>query len=85
MYMDFSIKLILNELIVGLEKKTQVLQPEEKNVVAHHEAGHAVAGWFLEHADPLLKVDRNLILDIREIFFISKTAIVCFTSIIIIL
>ena len=41
---------------LGLEKKTQVLQPEEKKVVAYHEAGHAVAGWFLEHADPLLKV-----------------------------
>ena len=43
-------------LLLGLEKKTQVLQPEEKKVVAYHEAGHAVAGWFLEHADPLLKV-----------------------------
>ena len=43
-------------MILGLEKKTQVLQPEEKKVVAYHEAGHAVAGWFLEHADPLLKV-----------------------------
>lgn len=41
----------------GLEKKTQVLQPEEKKTVAYHEAGHAVAGWFLEHADPLLKVN----------------------------
>ncbi|CAB1317917.1 unnamed protein product [Coregonus sp. 'balchen'] len=40
----------------GLEKKTQVLQPEEKTTVAYHEAGHAVAGWYLEHADPLLKV-----------------------------
>ena len=40
----------------GLEKKTQVLQPEEKKTVAYHEAGHAVAGWYLEHADPLLKV-----------------------------
>lgn len=39
-----------------MEKKTQVLQPEEKKTVAYHEAGHAVAGWFLEHADPLLKV-----------------------------
>ena len=29
---------------------------EEKRTVAYHEAGHAVAGWFLEHADPLLKV-----------------------------
>ncbi|PIO71955.1 ATP-dependent metallopeptidase HflB [Teladorsagia circumcincta] len=34
----------------------KVLQPEEKRTVAYHEAGHAVAGWFLEHADPLLKV-----------------------------
>uniref|UniRef100_A0A5F9D9U9 AAA+ ATPase domain-containing protein n=1 Tax=Oryctolagus cuniculus TaxID=9986 RepID=A0A5F9D9U9_RABIT len=40
----------------GLEKKTQVLQPSEKATVAYHEAGHAVVGWFLEHADPLLKV-----------------------------
>ena len=39
-----------------MEKKTNVLQPEEKKTVAYHEAGHAVAGWFLEHADPLLKV-----------------------------
>jgi len=43
-------------LLSGLEKKTQVLQLPEKTTVAYHEAGHAVAGWFLEHADPLLKV-----------------------------
>lgn len=46
----------IERVIGGLEKKTQVLQPEEKKVVAYHEAGHAVAGWFLEYADPLLKV-----------------------------
>jgi AFG3 family protein len=34
----------------------QVMTPAEKSLVAHHEAGHAVVGWFLEHADPLLKV-----------------------------
>lgn len=39
-----------------MEKKTNVLQPDEKKTVAYHEAGHAVSGWFLEHADPLLKV-----------------------------
>ena len=39
-----------------MEKKTQVLQPEEKKTVAYHEAGHAVTGWFLQYADPLLKV-----------------------------
>jgi ATP-dependent Zn protease len=32
------------------------MSKEEQSVVAHHEAGHAVAGWFLEHADPLMKV-----------------------------
>jgi AFG3 family protein len=46
----------IERVIAGMEKKSQVLQPEEKKVVAYHEAGHAVAGWFLEHADPLLKV-----------------------------
>lgn len=44
--------------VSGLEKKTQVLQPTEKKTVAYHEAGHAVVGWFLQHADPLLKVRR---------------------------
>uniref|UniRef100_A0A8C8J8W6 AAA+ ATPase domain-containing protein n=1 Tax=Oncorhynchus tshawytscha TaxID=74940 RepID=A0A8C8J8W6_ONCTS len=38
------------------QKKTQVLQPNEKKTVAYHEAGHAIVGWFLEHADPLLNV-----------------------------
>jgi AFG3 family protein len=34
----------------------QVISKEERRTVAYHEAGHAVAGWFLEHAEPLLKV-----------------------------
>merc|ERR1719330_782898 len=46
----------IERVVAGMEKKTQVLSPEEKRTVAYHEAGHAVAGWFLEHADPLLKV-----------------------------
>uniref|UniRef100_I3N770 AFG3-like protein 1 n=1 Tax=Ictidomys tridecemlineatus TaxID=43179 RepID=I3N770_ICTTR len=46
----------IERVIGGFEKKTQVLQPSEKTTVAYHEAGHAVVGWFLEHADPLLKV-----------------------------
>merc|ERR1719412_2257340 len=46
----------IERVIAGLEKKTQVLQPEEKRTVAYHEAGHAVTGWFLQYADPLLKV-----------------------------
>ncbi|XP_067105339.1 mitochondrial inner membrane m-AAA protease component AFG3L1-like [Osmerus mordax] len=46
----------IERVIGGLEKRTQVLQPAEKTTVAYHEAGHAVVGWLLEHADPLLKV-----------------------------
>ncbi|XP_041651979.1 AFG3-like protein 1 [Cheilinus undulatus] len=46
----------IDRVIGGLEKKTQVLQPTEKKTVAYHEAGHAIVGWFLEYADPLLKV-----------------------------
>uniref|UniRef100_A0A8C5HUZ0 AFG3-like protein 1 n=1 Tax=Gouania willdenowi TaxID=441366 RepID=A0A8C5HUZ0_GOUWI len=46
----------IERVIGGLEKKTQVLQPSEKKVVAFHEAGHAIVGWFLQNADPLLKV-----------------------------
>lgn len=46
----------IERVIAGLERKTRVLSPEEKRIVAYHEAGHAVCGWFLEFADPLLKV-----------------------------
>ncbi|THD20846.1 ATP-dependent metallopeptidase HflB [Fasciola hepatica] len=46
----------IDRVVAGLEKKSQVLQPEEKKTVAYHEAGHAVVGWFLEHCHPLLKV-----------------------------
>lgn len=49
-------ELAIERVVAGMEKKTNVLQPEEKKTVAYHEAGHAVSGWFLEHADPLLKV-----------------------------
>ncbi|MCS6895436.1 MAG: ATP-dependent zinc metalloprotease FtsH [Bacteroidia bacterium] len=46
----------IDKVIGGLERRSKVISPEEKRIVAFHEAGHAVAGWFLEHADPLLKV-----------------------------
>ncbi|XP_034941777.1 AFG3-like protein 2 [Chelonus insularis] len=46
----------IDRVVAGMEKKTNVLQPEEKKTVAYHEAGHAVSGWYLEHADPILKV-----------------------------
>jgi AFG3 family protein len=44
-----------DRVIGGLESN-KIMSPSERQIVAHHEAGHAVAGWFLEHADPLLKV-----------------------------
>ena len=37
-----------------------VIQPSEKKVIAYHEAGHAVIGWFLQHAEPLMKVSSHL-------------------------
>lgn len=46
----------VERVIAGMEKKSRVLAPEEKKIVAYHEAGHAIAGWFLEYAAPLLKV-----------------------------
>ncbi len=46
----------IDRVIGGLEKKSKIISPDEKRIVAYHEAGHAVAGWFMEHADPLVKV-----------------------------
>lgn len=46
----------IERVVAGLEKKSLVIQPDEKKVIAYHEAGHAVVGWFLRHADPLMKV-----------------------------
>lgn len=46
----------IDRVIGGLEKKNKIISPEEKKIVAYHESGHAVAGWYLEHADPLVKV-----------------------------
>ncbi|CAA6823659.1 MAG: Cell division protein FtsH (EC [uncultured Aureispira sp.] len=46
----------IDRVIGGLEKKNKLISPEEKRVIAYHEAGHAISGWFLEHAYPLVKV-----------------------------
>jgi len=45
----------IERVIGGLEKKT-IMTLDEKKIIAYHESGHAVAGWFLEHSNPLLKV-----------------------------
>ncbi len=46
----------IDRSIGGLEKKNKIISPQEKEIIAYHEAGHAVCGWYLEHAHPLLKV-----------------------------
>lgn len=46
----------IDRVIGGLEKKNKIISPQEKEIVAYHEAGHAVTSWFLEHAHPLVKV-----------------------------
>lgn len=49
-------ELAIERVIGGIEKKSKILNAQEQKVVAYHEAGHAVCGWYLEYAHPLLKV-----------------------------
>lgn len=46
----------IERVIAGLEKKNKLISPREREIVAYHEAGHAIVGWYLEHTDPVLKV-----------------------------
>lgn len=46
----------VDRIIGGLEKKTKIMTANEKRTIALHEAGHATLSWFLEHANPLIKV-----------------------------
>jgi len=46
----------IDRVIVGTEKKSRVISDREKRIVAYHEAGHTIAGFFLEHADQVHKV-----------------------------
>jgi ATP-dependent metalloprotease FtsH len=46
----------IDRVIAGLEKKNKIISPEERRIVAYHEAGHAITGWFLEYTDPVVKV-----------------------------
>ena len=46
----------VDRIIAGLEKKNKIITPQEKRVIAFHEAGHATVSWMLEHASPLIKV-----------------------------
>lgn len=46
----------IDRVIAGLEKKNKIISPEEREVIAFHESGHAIVGWFLENTDPVVKV-----------------------------
>lgn len=46
----------IERVVAGMERKSKIISPEEKLIIAYHEAGHAVASWMLKHIDPLLKV-----------------------------
>ena len=46
----------IEKIVAGLEKKNKIISPEEREIVAYHESGHAIVGWYLEHTDPVLKV-----------------------------
>ena len=46
----------IDRIVAGLEKKSKIISPAEKKVIAYHEAGHALVSWLLEHVDPLVKV-----------------------------
>ncbi|XP_065064384.1 paraplegin-like [Rhopilema esculentum] len=46
----------VERIIAGMEKKSNPVSPEERKIIAYHEAGHAVVGWMLKHTEPILKV-----------------------------
>ncbi|MBE0647321.1 MAG: ATP-dependent zinc metalloprotease FtsH [Bacteroidales bacterium] len=46
----------IDRIVGGLEKRSKIISPHEKKVIAYHESGHAAISWLLEHAHPLVKV-----------------------------
>lgn len=46
----------IDRIVGGLEKRNKIISPNEKKIIAYHEAGHAAISWLLEHAHPLIKV-----------------------------
>lgn len=46
----------IDRVVGGLEKRNKLISPKEKKIIAFHETGHALCGWFLKHAHPLVKV-----------------------------
>ena len=46
----------VDRIVGGLEKKSKIITPEEKKIIAYHEAGHATVSWMTRYASPLIKV-----------------------------
>lgn len=46
----------IDRIVAGIERKTKVITPAEKKIIAYHEAGHVVVSWLMPHVDPLVKV-----------------------------
>jgi AFG3 family protein len=46
----------IDRIVAGLEKKSKIISPSEKKIIAYHEAGHAIVSWMLKYVDPLQKV-----------------------------
>jgi cell division protease FtsH len=46
----------IDRIVAGLEKKSKIISPEEKRIIAYHEAGHALVSTLLKHVDPIVKV-----------------------------
>lgn len=46
----------IDRIVGGLERRNMIITPQEKRLIAYHEAGHATVSWILEHANPLIKV-----------------------------
>jgi AFG3 family protein len=46
----------VERVVAGIEKKSKIISPEEKNIIAYHEAGHAVISWLMQSVDPIAKV-----------------------------
>merc|ERR1719431_914016 len=53
---DHNLEYAIERVTAGPEKKTRMVSPHERTVVAYHESGHALVGWMLQHTDALLKV-----------------------------
>ena len=46
----------IDDIIIGIEKRSRMMTDQEKNIVAHHEAGHALMGYLLQDCSPPIKV-----------------------------